>query len=247
MPFYLDWTFWTAVVALLALALSQLPPLHVLFRPAQLDVEAFERIHVSHNLGEPHATLHLVITNSGGREVQIKSITLNFLRDGGEHFELQSRGYYHFPSDQNAIIFTPFRLKSNEEWSHIVNFFSLRSRVEEREVNKFVSAIRNYIVPKKAEPGNDKLWIEAPDELVKPATEYFHRKFKWSSGEYDVTLNVVTEPMKASLTKKYRITVFESDNGQLVDETKRYKFGAGLYFNDTEKEPIFLPLIPWSR
>lgn len=82
-PFYLDWTFWTAVVALLALVLSQFPPLYVLFRPAQLEVEAFERIHVSHNLGEPNATLHLLITNSGGREVQIKSISLSFHPDGG--------------------------------------------------------------------------------------------------------------------------------------------------------------------
>lgn len=246
-PFYLDWTFWTAVVALLALVLSQLPPLYVLIRPAQLDVEAFERIHVSHNLGEPNATLHLVITNSGGREVKIKSISLNFQRDGGDQFELQGRGYYQFPADQSAIIFTPFRLKSHEEWSHIVNFFSLRSRVEEREVNQVISAVRNYILPRKAEPGNDKVWIEAPAELVTPTIDHFHRKFKWSAGEYEVTLNVVAEPKKASITKQYRFTVFESDNIQLVDETKRYKLGAGLYFNDAEKNPIFLPLIPLSR
>lgn len=247
MPFYLDWTFWAAVVAFLALVLSQLPPLYVLFRPAQLDVEAFERIHVSHNMGEPNATLHLLITNGGGREVKIKSISLDFHPDGGEHFELQSRGYYHFPADQSAIIFTPFRLKSHEEWSYIVNFFSLRSRAEEREVNQIISAIKNNIIPRKAEPGNDKVWVEVPHELVTPAIEYFHRKFKWSAGEYEVTLNVVAEPKKASLTKKYRITVFESDNIQLIDETKRYKLGAGVYFNDTEKVPIFFPLIPLSR
>lgn len=166
---------------------------------------------------------------------------------GGEKFELQSRGYYHFPADQSAIIFTPFRLKSHEEWSHIVNFFSLRSRAEEREVNQVISAIKNNILPRKAEPGNDKVWIEAPPELVTPALEYFYRKFKWSAGEYEVTLNVVAEPMKASITKKYRITVFESDNIQLIHETERYKLGAGVYFNDTEKVAIFLPLIPLLR
>lgn len=36
-PFYLDWTFWNTVVALLAVLLSQLPPVSVLLRRTALD------------------------------------------------------------------------------------------------------------------------------------------------------------------------------------------------------------------
>jgi len=36
-PAYLDWKFWSAIVALLALVLSQLPPLHLWFRPRRLE------------------------------------------------------------------------------------------------------------------------------------------------------------------------------------------------------------------
>jgi len=246
-PFYFDWTFWTALLALLALVLSQFPPISILLRRARLNVEAFERIHVAHSLGDPNATLHLVITNSGGREVKIKSIVLNFHRDGDDQFELKGRGYYQSPADQSAVILTPFRLKPDEEWSHMVNFFSLRSNTEEREVNQIKSTIRNSIAPRKSEPGNDKVFLEAPSELVKPATDYFQRKFRWNSGEYEVTLNVVAEPSEASTSQQYRITVFESDNKQLVDETKRYIYGAGVYFSDREQVPIFLPLVPLTR
>ena len=243
-PFYLDWTFWTAVVALLALVLSQLPPLYVLLRPVGLDVEAFERIHVSHSLGESNATLQLIIANSGRREIKIKSMSLTFHRGGDTPFAIQARGYYQLPSDQTAVILTPFRLKPNEEWSHIVNFFSFKSREEEREVDQIKSTIRKDIVPRKLEQGNEKIFLEAPPELVVPAIDYFHRKFKWKAGEYKVTLNVVAEPNKASKIQEYRITIFESDSTQMVDETTQYKYGAGVYFPDPEQVPIFLPLVP---
>lgn len=245
-PLYLDWTFWTAVVALLALVLSQLPPLHVFLRPAKLDVEAFERIHILHMLGEPNVALHLIITNCGGREVKVKSISLTFQLDGDHQFELQGRGYYQSLTDQTAVILTPFKLKSHQDWSHIVNFFTPRTRAEEREVNQIKSAISNNISPRKNEPGNDKLLLEAPQELVTPAMDYFTRKFKWKAGEYRVTLNVIAEPNNASSSQQFRFTIFESDSQQFLDETKRYKFGAGVYYADGQSVPVFLTLVPLS-
>ena len=39
--FYLDWQFWAAAVAALALVLSQLPPIHLLVRRAKLGMELY--------------------------------------------------------------------------------------------------------------------------------------------------------------------------------------------------------------
>lgn len=242
-PFYADWTFWTAVVALLALVLSQLPPLYTLFRAAALDVEAFDRIHVSHVLGQPTATLHLILTNSGGREAKIKSMSLAFTHDG-DTFELPGRGYYQSPVDQSAVILTSFRLPSNGEWKHIANFFTLPPRADEREIDQIKSAIRNNILPRKSEPGNENILIEAPPQLVAPALDFFHRKFRWHPGEYEVTAKIRAEPSSADIERRYRFTIFESDTAQLVGETERYRYGAGVYFNDSEQRPVFLPLMP---
>lgn len=246
-PFYFDWTFWTAAVALLALVLSQLPPLHVLFRGAALDVEAYDHIQILHALGRPGATLHLILLNRGGREIKVSAISLAFVRDGGDRFELPGRGYYQSPTDQSPVILTSFRLPSNGEWKHIVNFFIPASRTEEREIDQIKSAIRNDIVPRRAQPGNENVLLEAPPDLVAPAEALFRRMFRWQAGEYEVTLNIRTEPKRASITRHYRFTVFESDTAQLVSETKRYKIGAGVYYRDAEQVPVFLPLVPMAE
>lgn len=243
-PFYLDWTFWTAIVALLALVLSQLPPLYTLFKPAVLEAEAFERILLTHNLGNPGAQLHIVVTNTGGQGARIKSISLAFERGDGCTFELGGRGYFQNASDQTAIIMTPIRLGSKTEWGHIVNFFNYFSREEERLIDRFKSAIRDNIVPRKLMPGNANALLEAPPELVAPAIDFFKSKFKWTAGEYSVTLNIQTERAKQSVARRYRMTIFESEAKQLQDNSERYKYGAGVYYNDSQIEPVFIPLVP---
>jgi hypothetical protein len=243
-PFYLDWTFWAAAIAIAALVLSQMPPLYVLFRTADLDLEAFDRIHLSHSLGNSSAALHIIITNRGGQETKIKSITLTFKHSDGTQFELPGRGYFQNSTDANAVILTPFRLSSKNEWGHIINFFNPPPREEEREIDKIKSAIRNDILPLKADPANDKIFVEAGTESVALAMSFFNKKFKWKPGEYEIFLNVKTDSEKTSISRRYRTTMFESDAKQLFDYTERYKYGGGVYYPDNTIEPVFLPLLP---
>ena len=243
-PFYYDWTFWTAVVALLALVLSQLPPLYVLFSPGRLELEAFDRIQVTHWMGKPNAVLHIILMNTGGHGIKVKSLSLAFKPENGDEFTLQGRGYFQSPADQSAVLLTSFRLSALGEWKHIVNFFAPSSRTEERELDQIKSAIRNNIVPRKALPGNRDVFLEATPDLVTPAHNFFRREFRWNPGEYEVTLHIRAEPERASIERKFRITIFESDTAQLRDYTACYKYGAGVYYTDTDLVPVFLPLIP---
>ena len=245
-PLYLDWSFWTALVALLALVLSQLPPLYALLKPARLEVEAYARMHVTHDLGSPIAQLHIVVTNMGGQVAKIKSVSLNFNRRDGGTFELAGFGYYQNPTDNMVVLMTPFRLRSKDDWGHIIHFFNPLPREEQREVAKIKSALRNNISSRKLVHEDQNTPIEAPPELVTPATDFFQRMFKWRPDDYDVMLNIQTEPAKHSVTRQYRMTIFESDTKQLEDRTQRYKYGAGVYFPDSEAqmEPVFIPLVP---
>jgi len=87
-PFYLDWTFWTAVVAAVALILSQLPPVLSWFRRAKIDIEVYSRIGLSHKIGNPNASMHIILSNSGGRALRIKKVSLQMvtLRKFSEFF-----------------------------------------------------------------------------------------------------------------------------------------------------------------
>jgi hypothetical protein len=127
-PFYADWKFWSVIVSAVALILSQLPPIHVMLRSARLEVEAYSRILLNHKIGNPNAHLYIRISNVGGREVRIQSITLHFERGTKDNFRLPARTYFQAPSDKQALLLTSFKLKPNEEWGHVVHFYNMFSR-----------------------------------------------------------------------------------------------------------------------
>ena len=61
------------------LVLSQVPPVHVLILPKRLDIEVWSRAQVFHFLGNPNVGLYIILTNSGGRTLKVKSMTLQVI------------------------------------------------------------------------------------------------------------------------------------------------------------------------
>jgi hypothetical protein len=109
--FYLDWQFWSAVVALLALALSQLPPVYLWFRPRRLDVEVHSRLLLTHKVGNPNVSMYVSIANTGGRELRVRGMRLSVSRDGKPLGVLPAQTYFETPSSQSSVLFVPFTLK----------------------------------------------------------------------------------------------------------------------------------------
>jgi hypothetical protein len=133
-PFYADWQFWSAVAAFIALALSQLSPIHILLRRSKLRCEAFSRLHLTHKVGNPNSQWHLIIENTGGRSVRIKSISLTFRRAGGDSFTLPAQNYLRTPDATDHVMLTPFRLQPGEEWGHVLTFFNMYTRDDDKEL-----------------------------------------------------------------------------------------------------------------
>lgn len=90
--FYLDWKFWSFAVSFLALLISLLPHTKRLKR-ARLDCDVYQKIHISHKVGNPNAQAHIILTNVGGREVRVKGMALKFQRNGAELFPLPAGNY----------------------------------------------------------------------------------------------------------------------------------------------------------
>lgn len=241
-PFYMDWTFWAVVVSVVAIALSQLPPIHILLRRARLEVEAYSKIHLTHKIGNANAQLHLIISNSGGREVRVKSVLLNFQRGDEDRFTLPAQNYLPAPDSKGSVLLTSFRLKPKDEWAHIVNFHQVFSRQEEKEYRAMEANIKNDIFSKR-EHVPENVLVEADAHNVQPFMDFFERKFRWKPGEYELTLEVVAIPETAGLTKKYRVTIFESDSAELRDYTNDYKHGGGVFYEDARHVGIIVPLV----
>jgi hypothetical protein len=227
-PLYLDWSFWAVVVAFIAVALSQLPPVHLWFRRARIDLETHSRIHITHKIGNPNLQLHLILSNVGGRLVRVKNIIVKVKRDGKEVAVLPAQNYLQNPNDTNAIMFTSFSLKPKEEWAHIVNFLNYFSRADEKRYRSAESNLRADILMQKQIPGNKDVLVETTDDLVAPFKSIFDEKFIWNPGEYEIATLVITSNSRANITKNYRFTLFESDSAELSKVANDYKYGDGI-------------------
>lgn len=242
-PFYTDWTFWAALLSLVAIVLSQMPPIHLLLRPKRLDVEVHSRILISHDVGNPNAAVVIGISNTGGRELRVRALRLLVHRDGNFLTQLAGRSFFETPSSQAAVLFVPFSLKPGETWSHSVSFFSELDRQAEKRYRENVSLLRgdiNRLLANQTSPA--KGLVEAAPELVAPFSAMFERLFIWEPGEYVVKLEVNAEPGSASFIKEYRFTLFESDTKDLKHDVDSYKTGAGIYFRAESLAHVNVPL-----
>ncbi|MEO8188534.1 MAG: hypothetical protein ABI580_14355 [Burkholderiaceae bacterium] len=242
-PLFLDWTFWAAVLALVAIVLSQLPPLHLLFRPKRLEVEVHSRIGVTHKVGNPNASMVVSIRNTGGRELRVKGLVLNIARDGKPLLSLPAQNYFETPSSTSSVLFVPFTLKPGETWAHSVAFLNVFDRLTDKYFRERLSALDSDIRQKLRErPQDDNNAVAANSFLVRPFLELFEKLFVWLPGEYVVELQVHAEPGSASYTKKYRFTLYESDVADLRSHLDDYKFGGGLAYNVERHSGINIPL-----
>ena len=242
-PIYLDWQFWTAVVAALALLLSQLPPVYLWFRPRRLEVEVHSRIQTTHKVGNPNVGMFVSIRNTGGRELRIKSLRLLLTRDNVELVTISAQNYFENPSSQSPVLFVPFSLKPGDTWAHGTNFLNLFDRATEKLYRESESALSADIRKKfKARPKEDQEMVVAEPELVAPFMKLFEQLFIWQSGEYVAELIVEAEPGSASFSRKYRFTLYESDSAELTKHTEDYKFGGGVSFDIDKHAGVFVQL-----
>jgi hypothetical protein len=242
-PFYLDWTFWAAALALIAIVLSQLPPLHLLLRPKRLDVEVHSRIGVTHKVGNPNAHLVVSIRNTGGRELRVRSLFLDISRDGKPLMALPGQNYFETTSSNSSVLFVPFSLKPGETWAHGVSFLNVFDRLTEKQFRENVSALETNIRLKLRErKENDHIPVMAEAAFVLPFIQMYERLFVWQPGEYVMELKVNAQPGSASYSKKYRFTMFESDSSDLRVHLEDYPFGGGLSYNLEKHSGIYIPL-----
>ena len=241
-PFYADWQFWSAIAALAALVLSQLPPVHVLLRRATLQCEAFSRLHVTHKVGNPNAQWHLIIENTGGRALRVKAIRLTFRRTGGQAFTLPAQNYLRTPDATENVMLAPFRLAPGEEWAHVLSFFNMYTRDDEREYRRLESSIRTDILRQKENTENKDLLCEASSGSVELAMSFFKNHFRWEAGEYDLELSVETDRREANLQRKYLFSLFESEAGELRAYSEGYKHGAGVCWASPAQPGILVPV-----
>ena len=243
-PWYLDWTFWAAALSLVAIVLSQLPPVHLLLRPKRLEVEVHSRVQLSHMAGNPNAGVVVSIRNTGDRQLRIRSLALGVSRDAHAPLWLPGQGYFETPSSQSSVLFVPFTLKPGETWAHSVTFLNTFERQVEKLFREKLSTLEGDIRRKIWERSkDDREAVVAEPKNVSPFVDLFRRIFIWYPGEYIVELRVSAEPGSASFSKRYRFTLYESDTEDLRAYIDDYKFGTGLTSKADHHSGVSIPIV----
>lgn len=232
-PLYLDWTFWSFVVASIALILSQLPNVNMWFKRNQIDLEIHNRITINHWLGIPGISLFLGVNNKGRAKIRIKTIELIISREQKTIATLTCNSFFDTPVSQSPNLFFPFELPSENSWDHSCWFTVESDRNTEQKIRGWLSALDMDISEKTKSRTDQSQLLEANESLVNPLIQHKEKTFIWEPGEYFVQINLYSEP-KINISKKFRFTLFESDTKELIAYSDDYKYGMG-YHNQKNK------------
>jgi len=175
-------------------------------------------------------------------QVLLRSRVKNHFFTQDLSFTLPAQNYLQAPGDKDTVLLTSFKLKPKDEWAHIVSFLNFFSRTDEKAFRQIESNLKSDIFAKKEIPENKDKLVEATPSNVQPVIEFFQHKFRWVPGEYEIALEIQTEPQHAGVLKGYRVTLFESDSTELRSYADDYKFGAGVYWDIARHTGLILPL-----
>jgi hypothetical protein len=237
-----DTATWAVIIAALALLLSQLPPINILLKRAKLDMERYSRIHITHKVGNPNLQLHMILSNVGGKTIKIKGITSAIKRDGNQIAVLPAQNYLNNPTDKMTLLFTRILLKPKEEWANIVNFLNYFSRSDEKKYRDGELKLKAEIFEKRKDPQNKDKLVEADAQYVAVFIAMHDEKFMWLPGEYEIQVDVDTEPKRAKIVKSYRFTLFESDSEELSKFKDDYKYGDAIYWLSDKHPGVIVQL-----
>lgn len=238
--FYLNWTFWSFVVAFTALILSQLPKINVWFKGKKVDLEVHNRVTVTHSFGNPNINLYLGISNKGRAKIKFKKIELRISKERQTIANLICSSFFETSSSQSANLFFPFELSSDGSWDHSCWFMVDLDRNTEQKLRGLISALDTDISNKINAKTNKNELVEASSDLVEPLVECDEKAFIWEPGEYYIEIKLLTEPF-IEVTKKFRFTLFETDTKELKDYSNDYKYGMNYYHQKNKglNIPIF--------
>lgn len=244
-PLVADMKFWSLIISILALVLSQWKFFSSFWRRANLNVELHNLAFITHKYGNPNFQSHIALSNTGGRKIRVKGIRLTLKPSTREQFSIIASTYQK-QGDEAQLLLTPFSLAPGDEWSHHVLFWNPLARHAEKRVKEAKIALREDIAEKREsrseEDKNNNKAVVADAHIVAPLLQLFEEQFKWFPDDYEAALSFDTEPINAVKEQRFRFVLFESDTAEMRAVTKNYTFGAGVFFKDESDEGVITPI-----
>lgn len=234
-PYYQDWTFWAVISSLIAIGLSQAPPIVRWFSEPRLVLELPNKLRITHVAGFASAGVVLSIRNTGGKPARITSLSIKFRRGGVELLDAPVLEFYPDPRHGQTLLLMPFTVGPGGEITRSVNAYQELTRERERELGQLASKVR-VDIGKKAEQARTKSLKEGqPQELVtldpellQAAQALYAANFCWTAGDYDIQISCHSDEQAVVRQERLVFTLWESDEAELRSLADDYKHGFGI-------------------
>ncbi|MGJ7487733.1 hypothetical protein ACSFA2_20890 [Variovorax sp. LT2P21] len=234
-PFYGDWTFWAFASSMLAIVLSQAPPIAKWFGKPKLVVDYPPQMRITHAAGFATVGLVLNIRNTGSKSARVSSLAIKLRRDGVDFLEVPFTEFYPDHRVAQTQILMPFTIQAGGEYSMSLNAYEKLERDEDRRISQLASRVR-LDIGKKAEAAQAKSQREGkPQELVlldqgllEEAMSIFKSRFRWKAGNYDVEMLVRNDEGAELKQQRVVFTLWEPDELELRALADDYQYGFGI-------------------
>lgn len=170
--FYADPKLWIAVIAVV---LSQVPPIHKILRKGRLELDVHKMAYVYHWIGNTNLQFYLTISNVGGKSVTVKGIKAELIFESGQPTIVKAQDYIKNNESNNQTFLTKFKIASGEEWTHLTRFFNVFTKAEEKESKSFIKKAKDEITEKlKVSPPGQTV-VEICEPLVLDIKNFFEK------------------------------------------------------------------------
>ncbi|WP_145521964.1 hypothetical protein [Yersinia ruckeri] len=231
------WTAVSAIVASLALLLSQIPPIRTFIGRRKPILTTTPAISITHYLGAPNIQLFLNIENDSPRSLKIKNISMQVTRLGTTNKTLPAFTIFEKPDSHIQTVFAPFTIKPESNWAKNVTFYAPFEGSVEQKLKSMQYKIRNSINNKRnaiQHLGADQPQpiVTADETYVQEAIAFYNANKFWEPGDYSINLSITTDSPKTSIQQRYIFLLTLPEINELDSAAERYKFGSTLTYAD---------------
>jgi hypothetical protein len=232
---YRQTAFWAVIISVIALILSQLPPIRTWIPNQDVKIEVGNRIGFPSNMGIPGYQILVDLKNTGNRSLTISNLGLEVTYPNGTAKRVDAISYIKIlpgQSEPQSFPITSIKLNAGEGWTEMVGFTATPSPSEEEEINRLrLQIYQSYLSKVKAmSPSqyNPSFPIEVDSKVVAEASNFFNQKFDLEKGIYKAAVICDINGRKATL-KKFEFTLYDYHINMYKSQAEDYKYGWGVY------------------
>ena len=244
---------WKAGIALLALVLSQLPPVRQMIKGKKLRLAIADIAQFTHVFGNTNMSLWIDFDNVGGQTLTVRRIEAILVRRDGPAQRLTARTYWVTESfSRDKAIELPVAeicLKPGDKWSGYLHFWdtALWSRAIQESVKSLTSKFRDDITAKLSKrdkelahlSATERPLVEADRGLVEELTDIVKKVKRLEQAEYELFVAAYEHPSDPPLRiSGFDLTLFQSDVHDIFEDTADYKYGFGVHWSSTKTKYV---------